>query len=154
MMALDGRAISAQALALVASILEVHEATLSPQGMQRREERLAGVKLALEAMLCDLIGAAALERWSWRSMRREAFSRQAVSYRMFALVREMLLAAGLVEELPPFTDRTGFGPVGKATRLRLTQAGMALVERHGIDPSDHGQHFALSTDAKAQAMDL
>ncbi|KFG90688.1 hypothetical protein BV98_001893 [Sphingobium herbicidovorans NBRC 16415] len=148
-MALDGYAKSPQARALAASILKEHEETLAPQGMQRRDERIDNIQTALGATLCDLIGAASQRRWSWRSMRRQAYSRQAVSYRTFALVREVLLSAGLIEELSHFIDESGFGPVGMATRLRLTQAGMALVERHRINLSDHGAHFGSDADRKA-----
>jgi hypothetical protein len=154
---LDGAAKSKEAKALAAAVLEQHEATLAPQGRQRRQVRLEGVRVALEAVLCDLIGAAGLRRWSNRGMGQKDFTGQRVSYRFFNPVRTTLAEAGLVEELPFFLDRSGFGPVGRVTCLRLTDAGLALVREHGIAPSNHGQHFELEADRKAwmaQAMDL
>lgn len=148
-MALDGQAKSEEAQALVRSIMGTFAIEWMPADMQRRRQRMGAIHTALEALLCDLIGAANAGRWSKRSMRRGDFTGQRVAYRTFILVCDTLENAGLIDRLKGFSDRSGFGATGSATCLRLTDQGLTLVRQHGVDPGFHGEHFATGSDQKA-----
>lgn len=110
---------------------------------------------AVAAIVGGLLRTASsdLQRWSYRSMGRDTFTGEHVSYRTFKGAYDPMVAAGLIEfskgyyERNPFTGENGEvinDGRGRATRLRATTELLSLAQRLGITPTNTGMHFGHS----------
>lgn len=90
---------------------------------------------ATGAILADLVIADREGVWSKRSLRSNGFTGQRVKYHSFDRALEVLEEAGLIDILAGYTNRSGFGPVGRPSCFRLSEQGKALLlQKTGIDP--------------------
>ena len=89
---------------------------------------------ATGAILADLAIAERDGVWSKRSLRSNTFRGLYIGYRPFISALKALEAAGVVDHLAGYTDRSGFGPVGRPSCFRLSEQGKAMLKHEGVDP--------------------
>ena len=89
---------------------------------------------ATGAILADLAVAERDGVWSKLSLRSNTFTVKLVKYHSFNCALKALEAAGVIDRLAGYSDRTGFGHVGRVSCFRFSQQGKSLLEQEGIDP--------------------
>ena len=152
--ALDCRAHSEQALALVVSVTDMvatHELAAGTRTNKRKKKQTT-LGSAVERLLADLLLAQTKEKskgYVYRSMRPGAFTESGVGYRVFKAVVDALVNLGLIESRkgfqqwrPVFSDKI-LPTIRKATRFRATKQLVAICEQHGVHASDFHQHFLI-----------
>ena len=141
---LEGRAVSPEAKALVLYVSdEIVLASLSPS--QKRPTSVPAIRQATEGTLAGLLLALCLpygDGWLRRSMSNESFTKEAVGIRQFRKVKDALQGAGLAEIIDGYADFSERSGKNADTRIRLSEAGLQLAERHGIAQQDVRLHFA------------
>jgi hypothetical protein len=151
--ALLSRAHSDQARVLVDTVakLVIEQEVAAGIRTNKRDKKQTALASAVERLLADLLQAQASETnkgYVFRSLRPEAFTGQAVSYRTFKSLVDAMLSLGLLESYKGFQMWTSFGgpqaPMRqKATRYRATQRLLDIFERHGVHAADFHQHFLV-----------
>jgi hypothetical protein len=117
----------------------------------RRDKKQAALRLAVEALLADLLQAQASEKakgYVYRTVRPEGFTGQRVGYRTFKSLVDAMLKLGLLENYKGFQAWSdGFGAplpwLRKATRYRATKALLDIYNQHGIHAADFHKHFLI-----------
>jgi hypothetical protein len=127
-MTLECVAVSQEAVALVER-LRFQPSGGKPSSFRKAQE-------ATGAILADLVIADREGVWSKRTLRSNDFKGLHIGYRPFIAALEALEGVGLVDRLAGYTDRSGFGPVGRPSCFRLSEQGKALVVQTGIDPQN------------------
>jgi hypothetical protein len=151
--ALLSRSHSDQARALVDAVTNLvteHEVAASTRTNKRDKKKLA-LRLAVERLLADLLQAQASDTnkgYVYRPLRPEAFTGQAVSYRTFRSLVDVMLTLGLLEEYKGFQAWSdGFGVpvpwIRKATRYRATEALLGIFHQHSVKAANFHQHFLI-----------
>lgn len=125
------------------------------QGSKRKNQRYKkadALRSAIAGFMADLVRAERCREKShglvYRTMRREAYTGQRVSFRSFKSLVDALEGLGMLEVYPGYLEfftsggrvERSFGP-GKATRYRGTPALLKIITDHGIAPADFRQHF-------------
>lgn len=125
-MTLECVAVSEAALTLVER-LRFQPSGGKPSSIRKAQE-------ATGAILADLVIADREGVWSKRTLSANTFTGQHVKYYSFDCALEALEAAGAIDRLAGYLDRSGFGPVGRPSCFRLSEQGKALIMQNGIDP--------------------
>jgi len=134
----------------VTALVTEHEIAAATRTNKRNKKKLA-LRLAVERLLADLLQAQASDTnkgYVYRPLRPEAFTGQAVSYRTFKSLVDVMLTLGLLEEYKGFQGWSdGFGApvpwIRKATRYRATEALLGIFHQHSIKAADFHQHFLI-----------
>jgi hypothetical protein len=151
--ALDCRAHSDQARALVAAVTDLAAAQEISAGKRtnKRKKKQIALSSAVERFLADLLQEKTSEKangYVYRAMRPKSFTDCEVSYRVFKSLVGALVDLGLLENHKgyqiwgePFGARV---PVRqKATRFRATQHLLDICDQHGVRSEDFHQHFLI-----------
>src|SRR5215472_404831 len=151
--ALLSRAHSDQARALVDTVVRMVAERELAAGIRtnKRDKKQTALRSAVERLLADLLQAQASETnkgYVFRSLRPEGFTGQAVSYRTFKSLVDVMVTLGLLEEYKGFQGWTdGFGApapwIRKATRYRATEALLSVFHQHSVKAADFHQHFLI-----------
>jgi hypothetical protein len=151
--ALLSRAHSDQARALVDTVVTMVAERELAAGIRtnKRDKKHTALRTAVERLLADLLQAQASETnkgYVFRSLRPEAFTGQAVSYRTFKSLVDVMLTLGFLEEYKGFQGWSdGFGVavpwIRKATRYRATEALLSIFHQHSVKAADFHQHFLI-----------
>jgi hypothetical protein len=163
---MKGRAISAQAAALVSFLDEAYPrpteagALRAPYraGVVQTRKRCEGIA----ALLAELLIAAAVEEgvgWLMVSLdRRNYNSPSPVSWRTFEGIRQPWKDAGLLEENTGYPGILAFGNsgpmVGRMSRFRSTPKMLEICKEHGITVDNADQHFAVEFDLPSELVRL
>jgi hypothetical protein len=106
-----------------------------------RKKTLVDHAHAVAAFVADLLAAVHSDRsegWLRCSLKKEHYTGQNVTWRMFDAVRQAFTEAGLVEHLPGYPGAHGFGNPGpshgKLSRFRATPALLSACEAYGVTP--------------------
>lgn len=83
-------------------------------------------------------------------MSEASFTKEPVSRGQFLKVQRALEASLLIDIAPGFFDRSGPGPRGAETRIRLSDAGWALLASFGIGPDDVSLHYVSGSEAEGE----
>lgn len=140
-MSLDYEAVSPEALALVEKLRIVKEGDRSSSTRKSRN--------AMAAVIADLLIAHIDNLWSIRALSPNGFTGQRIGFRPFDAAISRLEGLGYLERLAGYTDRSGFGPTGRATCFRLTPKGLETVLEAGINPdTSFAAHFKKTQGKK------
>lgn len=142
-MSLDYEAVSPEALALVEKLRVIME--------PERPSSARKSQAAMAAVLADLLIAHIDKLWSIRALSPNGFTGQRIGFRPFDAAISRLEGLGYLERLAGYTDRSGFGPIGRATCFRLTPNGLETVLEAGINPDNSfAVHFKKTQGKKDQ----
>lgn len=140
-MSLDYEAVSPEALALVGKLRVVMES--------ERPSSARKSQTAMAAVLADLLIAHIDKLWSIRALSPNGFTSQRIGFRPFYAAISRLEGLGHIDRLAGYTDRSGFGPTGRATCFRLTSKGLETVLEAGINPdTSFAAHFKKTQGKK------
>src|SRR5262245_61952528 len=112
--------------------------------------RLEKLETAIGAFATDLLLAQDNPEaggWVWRSLSKESFTGQTVSFRDFKALVEGWLACALIERTPGFKEAVQFDPGdqlrvrGRASRFRATSKLLAVCAEYGVTPHNALEHF-------------
>jgi hypothetical protein len=157
--ALDSKAVSEDARKLVDTLCEQITATELRLGRRRhrRLKKAAQLRTAVAGFVADLLRAQASGNGLvYRALRPENFTGEAVSYKTFIAVVDMLTEMGLVESwsgyqawMPGFDEGGPQLPYMRhATRFRATQRLLDLCADHSVRPETVDEHFIAALPAK------
>lgn len=158
---LSSRPVTEEAKLLIerlADVLLEHEAKHLPpktgktRNNKRGPKRAADFRHALGAFLADLLKAytkQAADGWVFRSLQKQSFTGQAISYHTFKAIHEAMRSYGLIEHIPgkPLGSSNAFNPGqfikngGQASHFRATQVLLDTAEGLGVTPETVGAHF-------------
>jgi hypothetical protein len=151
--ALLSRAHSDQARGLVDTVVKlvIEQEVAAGTRTNKRDKKQTALASAVERFLADLLQAQASETnkgYVFRPLRPEGFTGQAVSYRTFKSLVDVMFTLGLLDEYKGFQGWTdGFGApvpwIRKATRYRATEALLSLSHQHSVKVADFHQHFLI-----------
>jgi len=103
---------------------------------------------AVGAFIADLLAAVERDQsegWLRCSLKKEAYTDQYVTWRMFDSVRTAWLEAALLEHKPGYPGVYSLGnpgpSIGKLTRYRATPSLLSLCETHGVTPATVRSNF-------------
>ena len=140
-LSLGGRPATPEATALVAHCLTgIVLPSLPPQ--QKRPSSVPAIERATAGTIGGLVSSSAVgDGWARRPLAASSFTGEpGISRGQFLKVYLALAASGLIEIAPGFFDRAGPVTRGAETRLRLTDAGVALAASFGVKAGGE-QHF-------------
>jgi len=156
--ALDSKAVSEDARKLVDTLCEQITATELRQGRRQRKrlKKAAQLRMDVAGFVADLLRAHAYgNALVYRQLRPGSFTGEAVSYRTFITLDELLTEIGLVESWPGYNDTVQFdegGPKlpyrGYTTRFRATQRLLDFCADHGVRPETVHEHFVAALPEK------
>jgi hypothetical protein len=114
-----------------------------------RRSRRSHFVASVGRILGDLLAAAQtdVQRWSFHSLSKDAFTGLPVSYRDFLSIYKAMQGLALVDVLPGYYQRTspfggsGYKATGKATRFRAAPRLNELAEEMGIGRWHAKHHF-------------
>lgn len=143
-MPLNGRAVSNQALALVADVAS-----------RIRDRPSRPFRDAVAAILCDVlrIGRYDAAKWGQRSMQSNALTSAIGSSRVIPQIMDGLAEQGLVDHVPGYR---AFGPNhfgARAACFRASKALRDLAATHGVDAKHWRDHFEVPPDIFLSAED-
>jgi hypothetical protein len=116
----------------------------------KRRGRLQKLETAIGAFTTDLLLAQnnpAAGGWVWRSLNKESFTGQTVSFRDFKALVEGWLACALIKRTPGFKEAVQFDPGdqirvrGRASRFHATPKLLAVCAEYGVTPHNALEHF-------------
>ncbi|MGY4173985.1 hypothetical protein [Bradyrhizobium sp. USDA 4529] len=153
---------SAEAFGLISGLAKRYPRPQAAKGKAyRREKTLVDHAHAVGAFVADLLAAIESERsegWLRCSLRKQDYTGQYISWRMFDAVRQAFTEAGLVEHKPGYPGSYQFanpGPmVGKLTRYRATPSLLTVCEAHGVTPANVRERFRFEEVMPSELVQL
>jgi hypothetical protein len=138
-------------------LMEQEAAHLAPKAgrtkrNKRGPERAARFRFALGAFLADLLRAQtkeAAQGWVFKSLQKQKFTGEAVTYQTFTAVYETMKSYGLIEHVPgkiwgredAFSSKQFRETDRQASRFCATQLLLDTAEGLGVTPENAHQHF-------------
>jgi hypothetical protein len=158
---LTSRAITDEARKLVSALYEIIVEHEIATGI-RKNARLTKVdayKRAVGGFLGDLLLAQVRQKgegWVYRSVRKEEFTGEAVSYRHFNAVMTALIGSNLIDRIKGFQSRMTWSDGASGTmamkswapRFRATRTLLELAKKYDVEPSEAHAHFIEALPAE------
>lgn len=142
--------------------LQVHEQKTGSRTNKRHGQKLLEFQKTVEAFVGDLLIAAgndAARGWLYRSMKRDSFTGEHVSFRSFSQILKCFEELQLVEKRPGEARLKRCGISGdyipgasSATRFKATMLLVCRADRAGIDLEEAKAHFALRLPKRTIAL--